>query len=186
MARPAGPGRTALLDAGRRLVADDSNGTTLGTLSVNAVVAEAGMSKGAFFQHFPARRDFVLELHRSYHDELGNRIGRAIAGLDPGEERLERGISTYLDACLETRSTKTMLFDARADADLGPEVARRNAQFAEVAADDLAAVGWSDPPSIARLVVAAVAEVALVEAASGRRDRRLRAAVLALVRGADR
>ena len=65
------------------------------------------------------------------------------------------------------------------------EVARRNAQFAEVAAGDLAAVGWSDPSSIARLVVAAVAEVALVEAASGRRDRRLRAAVLALVRGSD-
>ncbi len=62
MARPAGPGRTALLDAGRRLVADDANGTTLGTLSVNAVVAEAGMSKGAFFQHFAVRENFAARL----------------------------------------------------------------------------------------------------------------------------
>lgn len=185
MARPAGPGRTALLDAGRRLLADDRGGTTIGTLSVNAVVAEAGMSKGAFFQHFPARRDYVLELHRSYHDELTARILAATAGLPPGGERLAAGMTTYLDACLETRSTKTMLFDARADADLAPEVARRNAQLAEVAAADVAALGWTDADSIARLVVAAVAEVALVEAATGRRHRRLRDAALALARGSE-
>lgn len=182
MARPAGPGRTALLDAGRRLLSGDE-ATTLASMSVNAVVAEAAMSKGAFFQHFPTRRDYVLELHRSFHDRLAEAIAASVQGMEPGVERLVRGLTCYLDSCLEQATTKALLFQARADVDLAGEVAARNARFAGLAVADLAVIGWGDPARVARLLVAATAEVALVEAERGRRDLRLRRALVDLVGG---
>jgi len=182
MARPAGPGRTALLDAGRRLLSGDDR-STLASMSVNAVVAEAAMSKGAFFQHFPTRRDYVLELHRSFHDRLAQSIAASVRGMEPGPERLARGLTCYLDTCLEQATTKALLFQARADVDLAGEVAARNARFAALAVPDLVVVGWDDPARIARLVMAATAEVALIEADRGRRDLRQRRALLELTVG---
>ncbi len=185
MARPAGPGRSALLDAGMRLIADTTD-RSLGSLSVNAIVAAAGMSKGAFFQHFPTRAQYVAELHRTFHEEVTSRVDAAIRDLSPGLERLRRGIGTYLDACLELRTTKAFLFQARADVQLSQHVASRNAQFAERATADLETLEWADAPSVARLIVAAVAEIALVESESGRADYQLRRAVLALVSDSER
>lgn len=183
MARPAEPGRTALLEAGRRLLSDRADGRSLSRLSVNAVVAEASMSKGAFFQHFPTRSAYMLTLHARFHDHLWERVRSVTDGIAPGRERLERGIGTYLDVCRELALTKAFLFQSRADIDLCDAVAEQNRRFAHLAARDLAAIGRQDPGSIARLVVAAVAEVAIAEAATGRRDARLRRALSALSTG---
>jgi AcrR family transcriptional regulator len=179
VARPAGPGRAALLEAGSTLLAQGE--CTVGTLSVNAVVAQAGMSKGSFFGHFPTRRDYVVALHRSFHDAVAERVDEAVSGREPGAPRLRAGIEAYLDVCLRERTAKAWLFQARADVDLADEVAARNQAFAALAAPDLEAVGADDPAVVAHLLVAAVAEVALHESRRGRRDRRYRAAVLRLV-----
>ncbi|MEV6275300.1 TetR/AcrR family transcriptional regulator [Nocardia sp. NPDC051832] len=159
MARPAEPGRTALLDAGVH-VADDRG---LRGLSINAVVAAAGMAKGSFYHHFPDRRSYVIALHRRYHDELADVIGTAIAGLPPGRERLTTGITTYLDACLRTRGTKAFLAQSRTDTDLLDEVHARNLRFTEVVHPDLSVLGWPDPAAVGQLLVAMVAEIALAE-----------------------
>ena len=179
MARPAGPGRDALVSAGQALLAEGD--TTLGSLSVNAVVSRAGMSKGAFFQHFPSRRDYVLELHRNFHDGIAAELGAAIAGVEPGAHRLHLGMDSYLDACLRGATAKAWLFQARADVDLADEVAARNSAFAELAAEDIRVLGFAQPAVVARLVIAAIAEVALIEAQRGRRDQRYRRAVMDLV-----
>lgn len=182
VARPAEPGRTALLDAGRRLVAE---GMPLSRLSANAVVAEASLSKGAFFQHFPRKRDYLIELHRQFHDALLFELEVRIGPMEPGVERLRRGVACYLDFCLDHATTKAFLFDARADGDLADVVSERNEQFARVVAEDLTAMGWVQALEVARLVVASVAEVALIEQSLVRRNPSQRGALAALI-GFDR
>lgn len=143
------------------------------------------MSKGAFFQHFPRRRDYVIALHRQFHDGLMDVLQRQIAEMQPGGERLRRGIDCYLDYCLNQAGTKAFLFEARADGDLAGEVAARNQQFAELAAADLRQLGWADPVAVARLIVASAAEVALIEAQRGQRDKAQRRALYALARASE-
>ena len=177
--RPAEPGRTALLEAGRTLL----SGADLPRLSVNAIVAEAGMAKGSFYQHWPARRDYLVALHRAFHDELGAAVDHAMEGLEPGLPRLKAGMDAFLDGCLVSSATKALLVQARTDADLGPEVEARNAAFAALAVDDLAALGWEPAAATAHLFIALVAEIALAElsAAGPRQD--LRDATIGLISG---
>ncbi|KZF05453.1 MAG: TetR/AcrR family transcriptional regulator [Rhodococcus sp. (in: high G+C Gram-positive bacteria)] len=177
MARPAGPGRRALLDAGLSLAEEKG----VGALSISAVTTTAGMAKGSFYQHFPDRHSYIVELHRRYHDQLESLMTSAIEGQPPGIERLRTGFVAFLDACLATPGTKAFLAQARSETDLGEQVAERNAMFAALVRADLEAIGWSPAAPVAVLAVAMAADVSLQElGARGPRDD-LRAAVLAIV-----
>ena len=180
MARPAEPGRTALLDAGTRVLAAAESPGWSG-LSANAVVAEAAMSKGAFFHHFPTRRDFVVELHIRFHEKASTAIDAAIGAMAPGADRIAAGIAAYLDFCLSRADAKAFLFEARADGDLRDRVVTMNGHFASLMVPDLRAAGWASPKETARLAVAAVAEVALIEKDLKRASRRHRRALWALL-----
>ena len=170
------PGRNALLDAGQRLL-----GTAdLARISVNAIVAEAGMAKGSFYQHWPSRTEYVRALHARFHDDLEESITTTMAGLPPGRDRLAAGMNTYLDGCLAERATKALLVQSRTEAGLSDLVAARNDGAAALITPDLMALGWSPPEPIAALIVAAVAEIALVELAAGERNDELRYALLRL------
>ena len=81
------------------------------------------MSKGAFFQHFPRRRDYVLALHGLFHEQVFAVLNDQLSTLAPGAERLHSCIILYLDFCLSHGETKSYLFDARADSDLSDAVA---------------------------------------------------------------
>jgi hypothetical protein len=59
-------------------------------------------------------------------------------------------------------------------------VADRNESAASLMLPDLAALGWERPEPIAALLVAAVAEIALLELAAGKRDNELRRGLLRL------
>lgn len=181
MARPAEPGRTALLDAGMRVLAAGAS-TSWAGLSANAVVAEAGMSKGAFFHHFPTRRDFVRELHARFHAGAAMVIQEAIGTSEAGAIRLSAGITAYLDYCLSRAEAKAFLFDARAEGDLGGQVMATNRRFASLMEPDLAAMGWDAPRQTAQLVVVAVAEVALIEKDVGKASPLHRSSLWALLR----
>ncbi|MGE2815269.1 TetR/AcrR family transcriptional regulator [Mycobacterium heidelbergense] len=170
------PGRNALLDAGQRLL-----GTAdLARISVNSIVAEAGMAKGSFYQHWPSRAEYVRALHARFHDQLEESIAAAIADLPPGRDRLEAGMNTYLDGCLADPATKALLVQSRTEAGLSDLVAARNESAATLIAPDLTALGWTPPEPIAVLLVAAVAEIALVELANAKPDKQLRRALLRL------
>ena len=174
--RPPEPGRNALLAAGQRLL-----GTAdLARISVNAIVAEAGMAKGSFYQHWPSRAEYVRALHVRFHDELAESIATAMADLPPGRDRLEAGMNAYLDGCLADPATKALLVQSRTEAGLSDLVAARNDSSATLVLPDLVALGWAPPEPIAALLVAAVAEIALVELAAGKRDKKLRRALLRL------
>lgn len=102
--------RDALLDAGT--VIAERHG--LGGLSVNQVVAEAGVAKGTFYVHFDDRDAFVDALHARFHARVQEAVARAVDGVPPGAERLLRAAEAYLDLCLADRGVKALTLEARA------------------------------------------------------------------------
>ena len=170
------PGRTALLDAGQRLLSTED----LARISVNAIVAEAGMAKGSFYQHWRGRSEYVRTLHARFHDQLVESIEAAIADQPPGRDRLKLGMNTYLDGCLAEPATKALLVQSRTEAGLSDLVAARNDSAAALIIPDLVLLGWTPAEPIAALLVAAVAEIALVELDGGHRDNALRGGLLRL------
>lgn len=176
MVRSPDPGRNALLDAGRRLLGN----ADLARISVNAIVAEAGMAKGSFYQHWPSRAEYVRALHALFHDQLSDSIAAAMADLPPGRDRLAAGMNAYLDGCLAEPATKALLVQSRTEAGLSDLVAARNQSSATLMLPDLVTLGWASPQPIAALLVAAIAEIALVELSAGQRDDELRRALVQL------
>ena len=150
-------------------------------MSVNAVVAAAGVSKGTFFHHFPDRVSYLVALHRRFHDVLFQEVTAVIADLGPGRDRLAAAAGTYLDACLRDRGVKALLLEARGHLPIADEVTRRNRMNVDVVAADFAALGSAQPREAARLWVAATAECALIELERGHRVAAARAALADLV-----
>jgi len=151
-------------------------------LSVNAVVARAGVSKGTFFHHFPDRVSYLVALHRRFHDVLYDEVMSAVAGMAPGHDRLTAVAVTYLDGCLRDRGVKALLLEARGHLPIADEVMRRNRMNVDVVAADFEALGAQHPRASARLWIAATAECALIELELGRRDSAARSALRGLVR----
>jgi AcrR family transcriptional regulator len=157
--------RQALIDAGIAVAERDG----LAGLSINAVVAAAGLAKGTFYVHFADRDAFVDALHLQFYARVGDAVARAVEHLAPGPLRLARGIDAYLDACLADRGIKALLLETRSDANLTTTIAERERFFARLAAPSLQAMGWRDPDVAARLFVAMTSEAALAELEAGRR-----------------
>jgi TetR/AcrR family transcriptional regulator, transcriptional repressor for nem operon len=165
--------RRRLIETGLGL----TESTGLSGLSVNLIVAEAGVSKGTFFHHFGDRTSYLLALHREFHERVLDAVGEAIEGTEPGAQRLHTVAGTYLDVCLRNRGVRSLLLEARAERPVAEEVAARNASNAKLCEPDFRAMGWSHPLASARLWVGMTAEAALVELEAGRRNRAIRAAL---------
>lgn len=151
--------RDAILSAGISLAHEHG----LGQVSVNRVVATAGVAKGTFFHHFGDRAGFLVQLHRRFHDRLAAEIDAAIRDLRPGRDRLIRATTAYLDGCRRDRGTRALLVEARAEPAVVAEIARRNAQVTALAAADFAALDRRDAEAAAQLWVVMAAEVAVAE-----------------------
>jgi TetR/AcrR family transcriptional repressor of nem operon len=170
--------RANLIETGLVLAED----VGLEGLSVNAVVAGAGVSKGTFFHHFPDRVTYLVALHRRFHDALFDEMLSVIGEMAPGKDRLDAAAATYLDGCLRDRGVKALLLEARGHLPIAEEVMRRNKMSVDVVAGDFEALGAPHPRETARLWVAATAECALMELELGRPDPAARSALTALVR----
>src|SRR6516165_12163080 len=99
--------RDALLDAG--VAVADAHG--LAGLSVNRVVAAAGVAKGTFYVHFHDRAAFVDALHERFHDRVQEAVAAATAGVPPGAERILRAAEAYLDVSLANRAVKALALE---------------------------------------------------------------------------
>src|ERR1700722_4368306 len=75
--------REALLDAGAALAEEHG----LAGVSVNMVVARAGVAKGTFYVHFKDRAAFVDAMHARFHGRVQAAVDDAVAGLPPGAGR---------------------------------------------------------------------------------------------------
>jgi TetR/AcrR family transcriptional repressor of nem operon len=155
----------ALLDAG--VAVAERHG--LAGLSVNRVVAEAGLAKGTFYVHFADRDAFVDALHARFHDAVDAAVAAAVADVPPGAERLVAGAEVYLDVCLRDRAVKALALEARSDPALSTMMATRHDRFAAIAAPSFKAMGWPDATAASQLLSAMVSEIAIRELDAGRR-----------------
>src|SRR5215218_6199261 len=114
--------REALLDAG--IAVAEQHG--LAGLSVNRVVAAAGVAKGTFYVHFADREAFVDALHERFHSRVEAAVTAATAALPAGAERIATGAEAYLDVCLVDRAVKALALEARSDPALSSAMAGRH------------------------------------------------------------
>jgi AcrR family transcriptional regulator len=177
IAAPGHPTAIRLLDAALR-VADAAG---LPGTSVDAVVAGAGLSKGAFYGHFRTRDDLLAALHDRWHATAMAAITTARTGRAPGRERLLAGLTGYLDLCRTHSGIRALLVDARSEPVMREAAGRSLAEAAALVRPDLVELGAPHPGATARLVVGATLEVALAELEAGRARADLRAALAWLV-----
>jgi AcrR family transcriptional regulator len=151
-------------------------------LSVNAVVAAAGVSKGSFFHHFPDRASYLVAMHRRFHDTLFDEVMAVIGEMPPGRARLAAAARTYLNGCLRDRGVKALLLEARGHLPIADEVVRRNRMNVDVVVTDFQVLGHAHPRSAARLWIAATAECALIELEVGEADEAARSSLAEFTR----
>ena len=157
--------REALLDAG--VTVAEQYG--LAGLSVNRVVAVAGVAKGTFYVHFSDRAAFVDALHARFHARVQEAVASALAGVAPGAEQIVRGAEAYLDMCLEDRAVKALALEARSDPELTVSMSVRHDRFSSTAVPGFKAMGWPDAPAAAQLLASMTSEIAIRELDAGRR-----------------
>lgn len=160
-----GDTREALLDAGEAVA--ESHG--LSGLSVNRVVAEAGVAKGTFYVHFDRRAAFVDALHERFHSRVENAVAAETAGIAPGADWLITAVEAYLDACLKERAVKALALEARSDPVLNASIRARLDRVVAVAVPSFKAMGWPDAGAASQLLAAMTAEVAVRELEAGRK-----------------
>ena len=157
--------RDALLDAGTEIAEE----LGLTGLSVNRVVARAGVAKGTFYVHFVSREAFVDALHERFHRRVLEAVEAATAGVPAGAEHICRGAEAYLDVCLADRAVKALALESRSDPSLSESMSKRHDRFAASAIPSFRAMGLPDAPAAAQLVAAMTAEIAIRELEAGRR-----------------
>ena len=157
--------RDLLLDAGEAVI--ERLGMT--GLSVNHVVAEAGVAKGTFYVHFADRETFIEALHARFYARVDAAMNAATANVPPGRDLLWAAVGAYLDTCLEGRAVKALVMEMRGQGAETDSMNSRLQGFAEAAAPSLKAIGWREPKVAARLMVAMTSEVALMELEAGKR-----------------
>jgi TetR/AcrR family transcriptional repressor of nem operon len=162
---PDHPTRAALLDAG--VAVAEQHG--LAGLSVNRVVAQAGVAKGTFYVHFADRAAFVDALHARFHAHVQEAVAGAISDIPLGAERIVRGAEAYLDMCLQDRAVKALSLEARSDPELTATMSARQDRFSSASVPSFRAMGWPDAPAAAQLLAAMTSEIAIRELDAGRR-----------------
>jgi AcrR family transcriptional regulator len=157
--------REALLDAGAALAEEHG----LAGVSVNMVVARAGVAKGTFYVHFKDRAAFVDAMHARFHDRAQAAVDETVAGLPLGAERIFRACEAYLDVSLANRGVKALSLEARSDPTLQDSMADRRERLAAAGVADLKAMGWAEAEAAAQLLAAMTREISALEFDAGHR-----------------
>ena len=146
-------------------------------ISINEIVAAAGKAKGTFYVHFVDRTDYLVALHRLFHDRLEATLLKTVEGIEPGATRLWRGSQAYLNRCLDEQGVKALLLEARSEPALVAEVRERNQKFARLVEADFEVMGRQPARQSAYLYVTMVAEAALLELQTSQPDPLIRQAL---------
>ena len=150
--------RAALVGAGRVLFGRRGFAET----SVDDLAAEAGLTTGALYHHFPNKAALFETVFEELHLELLAVSGEAAAKGKGPLDQLARAFEAFLDAVLEPEVQRIMVTDAPAV--LGParytELDERYAFTAIVASLTQArtegALRVKDPETLARLLLGAL------------------------------
>jgi AcrR family transcriptional regulator len=159
---------TALLDAARELFAQDGYAAT----SLDAVVARAGVTKGALYHHFEGKRDLFAAVFARENERLLDAVATAYGRESDPWDALEAGCQAFLEATQEPGLQRIFLLDATAA--LGYERIR------ELESDSLALMELAISRAIeagriearpakplAHMLFGAICEIAMVTARAG-------------------
>jgi AcrR family transcriptional regulator len=100
--------RAALVAAARQLFGEEGYGDT----SIDEVVAQAGMTKGAVYHHFDGKEDLFRAVFEQVHREVTDQAAAEFLGPDAWESLL-RGCALWVDAHLDPAVRRIALQDAR-------------------------------------------------------------------------
>jgi len=127
--------KPALLEAGLKLLAE----RPVDSLSIDEIVAAAGVAKGSFFYHFTDKQSFAREIAASVRAEIESTIALVNLGIEDPARRVARGIGQFVNFALRSPDKAAMIITAdwrsvdpayslnaglRADIDLGLSAGR--------------------------------------------------------------
>jgi AcrR family transcriptional regulator len=171
----------SLVEAARDLFAEDGYAAT----SLDAVVAKAGMTKGALYHHFAGKRELFAAVFAHEQRKLSDVVAAAYARHEDPWDGFEAGCRAFVEACQEPGVQRIFLLDAPAA--LGWEEIRQ----IESGSMDMMVLGIEraiqagrldprDPRQLAHLLFGAICESAMVVARADDQRAALRLAVAEL------
>jgi AcrR family transcriptional regulator len=98
----------SLVEAARELFAEDGYAAT----SLDAVVAKAGVTKGALYHHFSGKRDLFAAVFAGEQLRLSAATVAAYQRRDDPWEAFEAGAAAFVEACQEPGVQRIFLLDA--------------------------------------------------------------------------
>jgi len=110
---------TSLVTAARELFAEDGYAAT----SLDAVVAKAGVTKGALYHHFAGKRELFEAVFVAEQVRLTTAVMAAAEGRDDPWQAFEAGCGAFIEACQAPGAQRIFLLDAPVA--LGWETIRR-------------------------------------------------------------
>jgi AcrR family transcriptional regulator len=142
--------RASLCEAGWALLRESGPAA----VTIDAVVARAGVTRPIFYRHFRDRGHFLAELFDEYTRDVSRRTEEVVArGGDP-ETLMADALSAYLDCVGERGAHVRALAEHAADQpDLQRARARSQARQLELLARTLESSGIDAPPATLRLYV---------------------------------
>ena len=87
--------RRALLETGTRMFAERE----YGEITAEELVRAAGLTRGALYHHFDGKRGLFEAVFEDLESQAADRIRAALDEAADPFERVERGISQFLDVC---------------------------------------------------------------------------------------
>ncbi|MEJ8278501.1 TetR/AcrR family transcriptional regulator [Pseudonocardia spirodelae] len=177
----------ALLDAAERLFARDG----YGAVGLPAVVAAAGVTKGALYHQFDGKAAVFAAVLDRVADRVAGRVVAAAEAVPDPWGRLVAGCRAFLDASTEPSAARIMLVDGPAVlgwADWRERDARSSGRHLVEALEELVGCGELTPQPVgplARLLSGAMNELAMWLAEPGTTDADRAAAGAALDRVLD-
>src|SRR5947207_15177009 len=98
----------ALVEAARDLFAEDG----FAAASLDAVVAKAGVTKGALYHHFAGKRELFAAVFAAEQHEISEVVAAAYARQDDPWDAFEAGCRSLVETCQEPGVQRIFLLDA--------------------------------------------------------------------------
>jgi AcrR family transcriptional regulator len=171
----------ALVEAARDLFAEDGFAAT----SLDAVVAKAGVTKGALYHHFAGKRELFAAVFAAEQEKLNEVVAAAYGAHEDPWDAFAAGCRAFVEACQEPGVQRIFLLDAPPA--LGWEEIRQiESGSMEMMvggierAIEAGRLAPRDPRQLAHLLFGAICETAMVVARAPDQRAALRQAVAEL------
>jgi AcrR family transcriptional regulator len=94
--------------------------------SINDLIRDAGITKGAFYHHFPSKEALAVEVVRTRQAEEAEVVVRAAAGHDRAVDQLRAAVRVASDLKDQGRATsmQRLCAELSEDSELAPQIAK--------------------------------------------------------------